>query len=60
MRLFLYFLIYQQAKAIVKHRVYFDDEIEGDIDGQCDGECESRKKDEAEKYLEDICQEKFF
>lgn len=63
MRLFLYFLIYQQAEAIVKYnivRVHFDDEITGDFDGQCEGECENKKLYEAEKYLnQTVCQEKF-
>ena len=62
MRLLLYFLIYQQARAIVKHNivsVHFDDEITGEFDGQCEGKCTQLL--EAEKYLnETVCQEKVF
>merc|ERR1712227_445866 len=58
MRLFLYFLIYQQAQAIVKNRVYFDDKITGVFDGQCDGECGESRLEEAKTYLEKIaCKE---
>merc|ERR1712227_1124481 len=58
MRLFLYFLIYQQAQAIVKNRVYFDDKITGVFDGQCDGECGESRLEEAKTYLEETaCKE---
>jgi len=58
MRLFLYFLIYQQAQAIVKVRVHFDDKITGENEeGKCEGECKSKKRDEADEYLKNVCQD---